>query len=90
MPGSALGIVETRGMTGAVEAADAMLKTANVEFAGFKRADAGLVAVLVRGDIGAVAVAVEAGGEAARRVGELRGTHVIPRPHGAIEPFLSA
>ncbi len=86
--GMALGMVETRGMTGAVEAADAMVKTASVLTPDVKKVDGALVIVTVRGDIGAVQVAVEAGAEAARRVGELAGSHVIARPHADLEARL--
>ena len=77
---SALGMIETRGLAAAVEALDAMLKTADVTFAGQKRAGAGLVSVLVEGDVAAVKSAVDAGTEAAQKVGELRSVHVIARP----------
>ena len=77
---SALGMIETRGLAAAVEALDAMLKTADVTFAGQKRVGAGLVNVTVEGDVAAVKSAVDAGAEAAQRVGELRSVHVIPRP----------
>ncbi len=80
MTGEALGMVETRGYIGMVEAADAMLKTANVVFVGWQKVDAGLVTAIVRGDVGSVQAATEAGAAAARRVGELVGVHVIPRP----------
>lgn len=86
--GLALGMVETRGMTGAVEAADAMVKSANVLAPDMKKVDGALVIVTVRGDIGAVQVAVEAGAEAAKRVGELVGSHVIARPHAGVENLL--
>ena len=77
---SALGMIETRGLAAAVDALDAMLKTADVTFAGQKRAGAGLVSVLVEGDVAAVKSAVDAGAEAAQKVGELRSVHVIARP----------
>ena len=77
---SALGMIETRGLAAAVEALDAMLKTADVTFAGQKRSGAGLVSVLVEGDVAAVKSAVDAGAEAAQKVGELRSVHVIARP----------
>lgn len=77
---NALGMIETRGLAAAVEALDAMLKTADVTFAGQKRAGAGLVNVVVEGDVAAVKSAVDAGAEAAQRVGELRSVHVIARP----------
>jgi ethanolamine utilization protein EutM len=77
---SALGMIETRGLAAAVEALDAMLKTADVTFAGQKRAGAGLVSVMVEGDVASVKSAVDAGAEAAQKVGELRSVHVIARP----------
>jgi ethanolamine utilization protein EutM len=76
----ALGIVETKGLVCIVEALDAMLKTADVSFAGQKRVGSGLVAVMVEGDVAAVKAAVDAGAEAVQRIGELRSVHVIPRP----------
>ena len=76
----ALGILETKGLVCVVEALDAMLKTADVTYAGQKRTGSGLVAVLVEGDVAAVKAAVDAGAQAAQRVGELRSVHVIPRP----------
>jgi ethanolamine utilization protein EutM len=76
----ALGILETKGLVCAIEALDAMLKTANVSYLGQKRVGSGLVSMLVEGDVAAVKAAVEAGAEAAGRVGELRSVHVIPRP----------
>ncbi len=84
----ALGMVETKGFVGAVEAADAMVKAANVTLVGKESIGAGLVTVMVRGDVGAVKAAVEAGGAAAKRVGELVSVHVIPRPHGDVESIL--
>jgi ethanolamine utilization protein EutM len=84
----ALGMVETRGLIGAIEAADAMVKAANVELVGKQQIGSGLVTVMVRGDVGAVKAAVEVGAEAARRVGNLYGLHVIPRPHGDVEGIL--
>lgn len=86
----ALGMIETRGFIGAVEGADAMVKAANVRLVSYKKTGAGLVAVLVRGDVGAVKAAVEAGAYAAGRIGELVSTHVIPRPHNNVEEVLSA
>ena len=83
--GEALGMVETRGLVGMVEAADAMLKTANVVFVGWQKVDAGLVTAIVRGDVGSVKAATDAGAAAARRVGELIGVHVIPRPDDELE-----
>jgi len=78
--GDALGMVETRGLVGMIEAADAMVKIANVVFVGWQKVDAGLVTAIVRGDVGSVKAATDAGAAAARRVGELIGVHVIPRP----------
>src|SRR5204863_5189646 len=80
LPGEALGLVETRGLVGMIEAADAMVKTANVVFVGWQKVDAGLVTAIVRGDVASVKAATDAGASAARRVGELVGVHVIPRP----------
>ena len=84
----ALGMVETRGLTAAIEAADAMLKAANVELVGTEKIGSGLVTVMVRGDVGAVKSAVEAGGANAAKLGELVATHVIPRPHNDVERLL--
>jgi ethanolamine utilization protein EutM len=84
----ALGMVETRGLVGVVEALDAMLKTAEVTYAGQKRVGSGLVTVLVEGDVAAVKAAVDAGAEAAQRVGELRSVHVIPRPVEGLKEHL--
>ena len=81
----ALGMVETKGLTGAIEAADAMVKTANVTLTGKEFVGAGLVIVTVRGDVGAVKAATDAGAAAARRVGELSSVHVIPAPHAEVE-----
>ena len=78
--GEALGLVETRGYVGMVEATDAMCKTANVTFVGWQKVDAGLVTAIVRGDVASVKAATDAGAAAARKVGELVGVHVIPRP----------
>ncbi|MFN2446978.1 MAG: BMC domain-containing protein [Vicinamibacterales bacterium] len=86
--GDALGMVETRGFIGSVEAADAMVKTANVTLVGSEYIGAGYVTVLVRGDVGAVKAATDAGAAAARRVGELLSVHVIPRPHAEVERVL--
>ncbi|WP_136799092.1 BMC domain-containing protein [Desulfosediminicola ganghwensis] len=85
---SALGMIETRGLVGAVEAADAMVKAANVELVGREQVGGGLVTVLVRGDVGAVKAATDAGAAAAERVGELKSVHVIPRPHSEVEIIL--
>lgn len=84
----ALGMVETRGLVGAVEAADAMVKAANVVLVGKERVGGGLVTVMVRGDVGAVKAATDAGASAAAKVGELVSVHVIPRPHGDVEKIL--
>ena len=86
--GDALGMVETRGLIGMIEAADAMVKTANVVFVGWQKVDAGLVTAIVRGDVGSVKAATEAGSIAARRVGELISVHVIPRPFEETEKIL--
>ena len=84
----ALGMIETRGLIGAIEAADAMVKAANVHLIGKQQIGSGLVTVMVRGDVGAVKAAVEAGGAAASRLGEVIATHVIPRPHTDVEKLL--
>jgi len=84
----ALGMVETKGLVGSIEAADAMVKAANVRLVGKVLVGGGLVTVMVRGDVGAVKAAVEAGGAAAKRVGELVSVHVIPRPHNDVEGIL--
>ena len=84
----ALGMVETKGYVGAVEAADAMVKSANVSLVGSEKIGAGYVTVLVRGDVGAVKAAVDAGAAAAKLVGELHSVHVIPRPDGMVESIL--
>ena len=84
----ALGMVETRGLVAAIEAADAMVKAANVVLVGSEKIGSGLVSIMVRGDVGAVKAAVEAGGAAASRLGEVIATHVIPRPHGDVEKLL--
>ena len=84
----ALGMVETRGLVAAIEAADAMLKAANVTLVGTEKIGSGLVSVMVRGDVGAVKAAVEAGASNAGRLGELVATHVIPRPHTDVEKIL--
>jgi ethanolamine utilization protein EutM len=88
IPGDALGMVETRGFIGSVEAADAMVKAANVLLIGSEYIGAGYVTVLVRGDVGAVKAATDAGAAAARRVGELISVHVIPRPHTEVDRIL--
>ena len=84
----ALGMIETRGFVGAIEAADAMVKAANVTLVGKEKTGSGLVTIMVRGDVGAVKAATEAGAEAVRRVGELVSVHVIPRPHADVEALL--
>ena len=88
MQQEALGMVETKGLVGAIEAADAMVKSANVSLVGYEKIGSGLVSIMVRGDVGAVKSAVEAGGAAASRLGEVVATHVIPRPHGDVEKLL--
>ena len=88
MAQDALGMVETRGLTAAIDAADAMTKAAEVTLVGTEKIGSGLVTVMVRGDVGAVKAAVEAGESAASRLGELVATHVIPRPHGDVEMIL--
>ena len=88
MEKQALGMVETKGLVGSIEAADAMVKAANVHLIGKVHVGGGLVTVMVRGDVGAVKAAVEAGGAAAKRVGELVSVHVIPRPHEDVEAIL--
>jgi len=85
----ALGMVETRGLVGAVEAADAMVKAATVRLVGFAQIGSGLVTVMVRGDVGAVRAAVDAGAASAKKVGEIISVHVIARPHEALEALLS-
>lgn len=84
----ALGMIETKGLVGSVEAADAMVKAANVTLTGKVLVGGGLVTVMVRGDVGAVKAAVDAGAAAAERVGELISIHVIPRPHADVEMIL--
>jgi ethanolamine utilization protein EutM len=86
--GEALGMIETRGLVSLIEAADAMVKTANVVIVAWDKVDAGLVTVLVRGDVGSVKAATDAGAAAARRVGELVSVHVIPRPHSEVDRIL--
>lgn len=84
----ALGMIETKGLVSAVEAADAMVKAANVELIGREQVGGGLVTVMVRGDVAAVKAATDAGAAAAQRVGELVSVHVIPRPHSEVETIL--
>ena len=88
MSQEALGMIETRGLVAAIEAADAMLKAANVQLVGTEKIGSGLVSVMVRGDVGAVKSAVEAGGASAEKLGEIIAIHVIPRPHGDVEKIL--
>ena len=90
MAQEALGMVETRGLVAAIEAADSMLKAANVVLVGTEKIGSGLVSVMVRGDVGAVKSAVEVGSSNAARLGELVATHVIPRPHNDVEKILPA
>ena len=85
---NALGMIETKGLVAAIEAADAMVKAANVTLVGKEHIGGGLVTVMVRGDVGAVKAATDAGAVAAERVGEVVSVHVIPRPHGEIEMIL--
>ena len=85
---NALGMVETKGLVGAIEAADAMVKAANVTLIGKQQVGSGLVTVMVRGDVGAVKAATDAGAAAAENVGELISVHVIPRPHSEVEVIL--
>ena len=84
----ALGMIETKGLVGAIEAADAMTKSANVALIGYEKIGSGLVTVMVRGDVGAVKAAVDAGAFAAEKVGEIVSQHVIPRPHTDVEKIL--
>ncbi len=84
----ALGMIETKGLVGAIEAADAMTKSANVKLIGYEKIGSGLVTVMVRGDVGAVKAAVDAGACAATKVGEIVSQHVIPRPHTDVENLL--
>ncbi len=88
MAQEALGMIETRGLVAAIEAADAMVKAANVTLIGTEKIGSGLVSVMVRGDVGAVKSAVEAGGASAQKLGEIIATHVIPRPHSDVEKIL--
>jgi microcompartment protein CcmL/EutN len=81
-------MIETKGLVAAIEGADAMIKAANVELIGYEKIGSGLVTIMVRGDVGAVKASVDAGAAAARKVGEVISTHVIPRPHTDIEKIL--
>ncbi|MFS0575499.1 BMC domain-containing protein [Sporosarcina sp. 179-K 3D1 HS] len=85
---NALGLIETRGLVGAIEAADAMTKAANVTLIGYEKIGSGLVTTMVRGDVGAVKAAVDAGAAAVQNVGEIISVHVIPRPHMDVEKML--
>jgi microcompartment protein CcmL/EutN len=84
----ALGMIETKGLVGSIEAADSMVKSANVSLIGYEKIGSGLVTVMVRGDVGAVKAATDAGAAAAKRVGEVVSVHVIPRPHSDVEKIL--
>lgn len=88
MSQEALGMVETKGLVGAIEAADALVKAANVALVGTEKIGSGLVTVMVRGDVGAVKASVDAGAAAAERVGQVVSTHVIPRPHKDVESLI--
>lgn len=88
MQKEALGMVETKGLVGAIEAADAMVKSANVTLVGYEKIGSGLVTVMVRGDVGAVKASTDAGAAAAEKVGEVVSIHVIPRPHSDVEKIL--
>ncbi|MBQ7262315.1 MAG: BMC domain-containing protein [Synergistaceae bacterium] len=90
MESSALGLIETKGLVGAIEAADAMVKAASVTIEGYEKIGFGLVTVMVRGDVGAVKAAVDAGAAAAKAVGEIVSVHVIPRPHSEVERVILA
>lgn len=89
MVGEALGLIETRGLVGAIEAADTMVKAANVTLVGKEQIGGGFVTVMVSGDVGAVQAATEAGAEATKKIGELISVHVIPRPHSGVENMLN-
>ena len=88
MDTNSLGMIETKGLIGAIEAADAMVKSANVQLVGKEQVGGGLVTVMVRGDVGAVKAATDAGAAAAEKVGELVSVHVIPRPHNEVDAIL--
>jgi len=88
MTGEALGLIETKGLVGAIEAADAMVKAANVNLMGYEKIGSAYVTVMVRGDVGAVKAATDAGAAAAKKVGEVVSVHVIPRPHSDTEKIL--
>lgn len=88
MQKEALGMIETKGLIGAIEAADTMVKSANVELVGYTKIGSGLVTVMVRGDVGAVKAATDAGSAAASKIGTVVSVHVIPRPHTDVEKIL--
>ena len=88
MTNEALGMIETKGLVVAIQAADGMVKSANVSLMGYEKIGSGLVTVMVRGDVGAVKAAVDAGAAAADKVGQVVSVHVIPRPHGDVEKIL--
>ena len=88
MTNEALGMIETKGLVGSIEASDAMVKSANVVLTGYEKIGSGLVTVFVRGDVGAVKAAVDAGAAAADKVGQVVSVHVIPRPHQDVESML--
>lgn len=88
MSQDALGMIETKGLVGSIEAADSMVKSANVTLIGYEKIGSGLVTVMVRGDVGAVKAATDAGAAAAKKVGEVVSVHVIPRPHTDVEKIL--
>ncbi|WP_321972753.1 propanediol utilization microcompartment protein PduA [Paratractidigestivibacter sp.] len=88
MQSEALGMVETKGLVGAIEAADAMVKSANVSLVGYEKIGSGLVTVMVRGDVGAVKASVDAGAASAEKVGQVVSVHVIPRPHTDVEKII--
>ena len=88
MTNEVLGMIETKGLVGCIEAADAMVKSANVVLTGYEKIGSGLVTVMVRGDVGAVKAAVDAGAAAADKVGQVVSVHVIPRPHQDVEKML--
>ena len=88
MTNEALGMIETKGLVGSIEAAHAMVKSANVVLTGYEKIGSGLVTVFVRGDVGAVKAAVDAGAAAGRKVGQVVSVHVIPRPHQDVESML--
>ncbi len=87
---NALGLIETKGLVGAIEAADAMVKSANVVLTGYEKIGSGLTTIIVRGDVGAVRAAVDSGVAAAERVGTVVSSHVIPRPHADVEKLISS